>query len=60
MEFKIPDKSTKLIIDMIIKFKNPFQIPLNKVKLVNDLYNKYQCNKSNTTLDEKPILNVNY
>lgn len=60
MEFKIPDKSTKLIIDMIIKFKNPFQIPLNKVKLVNDFYNKYQCENSNTTLDENPILNLNY
>lgn len=59
-EYKIPDKSTKLIIDMLVKFKNPFQLPKNKAKLINNFFNKYQCNDSKIKLKENIIVSVKY
>ena len=39
---------------MLLKFKN-FDIPKNKVKQVNDFFNKYQCHDNKLKLKEKNI-----
>ena len=43
-----------------VKFKNPFDIPKNKVKEVNDFFNKYQYKDNKSKLKEKILVSVNY
>jgi hypothetical protein len=59
-EYEIPDIKSQKLIQILIKFKNPFDVPKNKVKEVNDFFKKYQCQNNKIKLKEKVLLKVNY
>lgn len=59
-EYEILDMESKKLIQMLLKFKNPFDIPKNKVKQVNDFFKKYQCRDNKIKLKEKTLISVKY
>ena len=59
-EYEIPNTETKKLIQMLLKYKTPFDIPKNKVKQVNDFFNKYQCHDNKPKLKQKTLVSVKY
>lgn len=59
-EYKIPNTKTKKLIQMLIKFKNPNDIPKNKITEVNAFLRKYLCQNNKTKLKEKVLISVKY